>query len=332
MQFAVALERVIAAPRSKVYRAWLDPALLARWMGPDDFSVTVATVDERVGGVHQVEMLDADGGHHHFVSVIEELVPDERIVFTFKFDPDGPGDEADDHVQRRRRRRHSAAPPARADHHGGRARQPVGQRRLGPDAGQAAGLLRELINNTTSTRRTTMNHSTGTRREWDDARRSLLEREKELTRMSDAVAQQRLELPWVRVDERVRVRHRGRAEELGRPVRRSFAADRLPLHVRPRLGRGLPELLVAGRSHRSPTRPPRAPRRRLGRRLAGPAREAAGLPNPHGMVVPVGLVVRQRLQLRLQGLLDRRAAVARVQLPRGARRDAPRAGRGSCRA
>lgn len=88
MQFAVALERVIAAPRSKVYRAWLDPALLARWMGPDDFSVTVATVDERVGGVHQVEMLDNEGGHHTFVSVIEELVLDERIVFTFKFDPE----------------------------------------------------------------------------------------------------------------------------------------------------------------------------------------------------------------------------------------------------
>ena len=88
MQFAVALERVIAAPRSKVYRAWLDPGLLARWMGPDDFSVTVATVDERVGGEHRVEMLDADGGQHTFVSVIEELVPNERIVFTFKFHPE----------------------------------------------------------------------------------------------------------------------------------------------------------------------------------------------------------------------------------------------------
>jgi uncharacterized protein YndB with AHSA1/START domain len=87
MQFAVALERVIAAPRSKIYRAWLDPAMLAGWFGPDDFSVIVASVDERVGGVHQVEMLDAEGGHHTFVSVIEELVPDERIVFTFKFDP-----------------------------------------------------------------------------------------------------------------------------------------------------------------------------------------------------------------------------------------------------
>lgn len=89
MQFAVSLERVIAAPRSKVYRAWLDPVMLAQWMGPDDFTVTVATVDARVGGVHQVEMLDAEGGHHEFVSVIQELVPDERIVFAFKFHPEG---------------------------------------------------------------------------------------------------------------------------------------------------------------------------------------------------------------------------------------------------
>lgn len=46
-----------------------------------------------------------------------------------------------------------------------------------------------------------MNHVTGTRAEWVDARRVLLEREKELTKMSDDVTRQRLELPWVRVDE-----------------------------------------------------------------------------------------------------------------------------------
>jgi uncharacterized protein YndB with AHSA1/START domain len=88
MQFAVSLDRIIPAPRSKVYRAWLDPNVLASWMGPDGFVVTVATVDERVGGKHEVEMLDADGGHHTFTSVIEELVPDERIVLTFRFHPD----------------------------------------------------------------------------------------------------------------------------------------------------------------------------------------------------------------------------------------------------
>jgi uncharacterized protein YndB with AHSA1/START domain len=87
MQFAVALERVIRAPRSKVYRAFLDPALLVQWMGPDGFSVTVATVDERVGGEHRVDMLDGDGDHHTFDSTILELVPDERIVMTWRFAP-----------------------------------------------------------------------------------------------------------------------------------------------------------------------------------------------------------------------------------------------------
>ena len=50
-------------------------------------SVVDANVDERVGGAHNVELLGPDGVHTNFVSVIEELVPDERIVFTFKFDP-----------------------------------------------------------------------------------------------------------------------------------------------------------------------------------------------------------------------------------------------------
>jgi uncharacterized protein YndB with AHSA1/START domain len=88
--FAVALERVVAAPRARVFRAWLDPAVLARWMGPDDYSVVVATVDARVGGAHVVEMIDGDGEPHTFTSVIEELVPDERIVLTFRFAVDAP--------------------------------------------------------------------------------------------------------------------------------------------------------------------------------------------------------------------------------------------------
>ena len=87
-QFAVKLERFIAAPRGKVYRAFLDPVVLAQWFAPEDCSVAVADVDERVGGAHRVEFIDADGGQHMFDSVIEQLVPDERIVLTFKFHPD----------------------------------------------------------------------------------------------------------------------------------------------------------------------------------------------------------------------------------------------------
>lgn len=87
-RFAVQVSRVMRAPRSRVYRAFLDPELVARWWAPMDSVVATATVDERVGGVHRIEMLTAAGEPHMFDAVIRELVPDERIVLIFKFAPD----------------------------------------------------------------------------------------------------------------------------------------------------------------------------------------------------------------------------------------------------
>ena len=84
-RFAVKLVRIIPARRSRVYRAWLDPELVARWWAPMDSVVATATVDERVGGVLRVEMLTEDGEPHLFDAVIQELVEDERIVLIFKF-------------------------------------------------------------------------------------------------------------------------------------------------------------------------------------------------------------------------------------------------------
>jgi len=48
-------------------------------------------------------------------------------------------------------------------------------------------------------------HKTGTREQWLAARLELLEAEKELTRRSDELAQQRQELPWVRIDKEYRL-------------------------------------------------------------------------------------------------------------------------------
>src|ERR1700754_3871041 len=87
-KFAVALTRVYPAPRPRVYRALLDPELVARWMSPPQFVATHATVEERVGGGHRVELLAPNGDVHVFDSRIAELVPDERVVLIFKFAPD----------------------------------------------------------------------------------------------------------------------------------------------------------------------------------------------------------------------------------------------------
>lgn len=89
-EFAVTVSRTIPGPRHEVYRAFLDPELLQRWMCPDEFAVTAAWVDEHVGGRHVVEMLAPDGERLAFESVIRDLVPGERIVLDFRFVGTGP--------------------------------------------------------------------------------------------------------------------------------------------------------------------------------------------------------------------------------------------------
>lgn len=58
---AVRLQRTIPAPPERVYRAWLDPELMRRWLAPDALEVTRAEVDERVGGSYRVWQGNADG-------------------------------------------------------------------------------------------------------------------------------------------------------------------------------------------------------------------------------------------------------------------------------
>jgi uncharacterized protein YndB with AHSA1/START domain/nitroimidazol reductase NimA-like FMN-containing flavoprotein (pyridoxamine 5'-phosphate oxidase superfamily) len=83
---AVRLERTIPAPPGAVYRAWLDPDLLARWMTPGSFTVTWAEVEERAGGRYRIWHADASGTDvGGFDCELAELVPDQRIVFNWGF-------------------------------------------------------------------------------------------------------------------------------------------------------------------------------------------------------------------------------------------------------
>jgi uncharacterized protein YndB with AHSA1/START domain len=83
---AVRLERTIPAPPGQVYRAWLDPGLLARWMAPGSYAVARAEVDERVGGHYRIWHVDPSGTEAGgFDGELAELVPDRRIVFRWGF-------------------------------------------------------------------------------------------------------------------------------------------------------------------------------------------------------------------------------------------------------
>jgi uncharacterized protein YndB with AHSA1/START domain len=82
---AVRLKRTIAASPDRVYRAWLEPDLLARWMAPGVFEVTRAEVDERVGGRLRIWHAGPEGDVGGFEAELLELVPAERIVFRWGF-------------------------------------------------------------------------------------------------------------------------------------------------------------------------------------------------------------------------------------------------------
>ena len=60
-RFAVTVQHVIRAPRAPVYQAFLEPELVAQWLAPSGSVVSTATVDEQVGGVHRVDMIDEHG-------------------------------------------------------------------------------------------------------------------------------------------------------------------------------------------------------------------------------------------------------------------------------
>ena len=171
-------------------------------------------------------------------------------------------------------------------------------------------------------------HRTGTRAQWREERIALLEREKELTRLSDAIARERQALPWVEVaKEYVFDTPDGRKTlaELFDGRFSSSSTTSCSRRGRTRSARAAPRSPTAstGRACTSSTR------RDVHRGVARPAGGDRGLPRADGLVVPLGVVPRQRLQLRLRGVVDRGAASAGVQLPpdRGGgalRRRAPR--------
>ena len=152
---------------------------------------------------------------------------------------------------------------------------------------------------------------TGTREEWLAARLELLEAEKELTRRSDELARRRQELPWVRIDKAYRFETDEGSASLA-DSSRALAAPRLPLHVRARLQGGLSVLLGdRGRVQRH-RRPPGEPRRHAHGGVAGAAREAAGVQAADGLDVSLGVLVRRRLQFRLQRRRSPRSSSARA--------------------
>ena len=90
----VTLHRVFRAPPDRVYRAFIDPDAMAKWLPPHGFTGRVLNMDARVGGRYRMQFTNFSNGQSHaFGGEYLELIPGERIVHTDSFDdPNLPGE------------------------------------------------------------------------------------------------------------------------------------------------------------------------------------------------------------------------------------------------
>jgi uncharacterized protein YndB with AHSA1/START domain len=90
----VRLHRVLKAPPERIYRAFLDPEAMVKWLPPHGFTGKVHHMDARVGGTYKMSFRNfSSGSGHSFDGAYLELVPNERIRHTDKFDdPNLPGE------------------------------------------------------------------------------------------------------------------------------------------------------------------------------------------------------------------------------------------------
>ncbi|GIK18120.1 MAG: polyketide cyclase [Leptolyngbya sp. PLA2] len=92
----IRLHRVFRAPPERVYRAFLDPDAMSKWLPPHGFTGKVHESDPRVGGGYRMSFTNfSTGSSHTFGGTYTALVPHERIDYTDRFDdPNLPGEMA----------------------------------------------------------------------------------------------------------------------------------------------------------------------------------------------------------------------------------------------
>ncbi len=93
MPSTIHLHRVLRAPAERVYRAFLNTDAMAKWLPPNGFTCTVHHMEPKEGGTFRMSFTNFTNGHSHvFGGEYLELVPNERLRYTDKFDdPNLPG-------------------------------------------------------------------------------------------------------------------------------------------------------------------------------------------------------------------------------------------------
>lgn len=80
------LERLIAAPPERLFALWTEPAQLARWWGPEGFTVPEHSLDVRPGGAWRTTMRSPEGQLNTVSGVYHIVEPPRRLVFTWAWE------------------------------------------------------------------------------------------------------------------------------------------------------------------------------------------------------------------------------------------------------
>lgn len=93
MPYTIKLHRVLKAPPGRVYKAFLDPAAMCKWLPPAGYTCTVHSLDPKVGGKFRMSFTEFDSGNASFFGgEYLEMKPNEKLRYTDVFeDPNLPG-------------------------------------------------------------------------------------------------------------------------------------------------------------------------------------------------------------------------------------------------
>ena len=80
---SLTLKRRLNAPPEKVYAAWTEPTHLTQWFGPEGGVVERAELECAAGGRYTIVFHTQDGEQHHVSGVYKEVVPNEKLAFTW---------------------------------------------------------------------------------------------------------------------------------------------------------------------------------------------------------------------------------------------------------
>jgi uncharacterized protein YndB with AHSA1/START domain len=87
------LERVLHAPRERVFAACVEPAQLAEWWGPAGFTTLKVELDVREGGRYRITMQPPDEEPFHLRGRYAEVDPPQRLAYTFEYEEPDPDDQ-----------------------------------------------------------------------------------------------------------------------------------------------------------------------------------------------------------------------------------------------